>query len=178
VPISPGCRTNWSPPAGARSGCAPRAGRELRTASPRTSCAPAVPGHLRVERGGQHLALAHRHRMPSARWPAPRPRVPPAPPGSPDEHAWISDIQSGEGDIGLERVDLTTEGVAAHRHIDAAPAAPPPGPGSGIQNLGGQHDHPGARSVGRSPSRSIPRSAPAGRTPAEDGSSRSIHRLE
>ena len=52
-------------------------------------------------------------------------------------------------DVALERVDLPAEGVAPHGHIDRLRAAAASRPGNaGIEDLGGQQDHPGARTVG------------------------------
>jgi len=70
----------------------------------------------------------------------------PLDPRRPDEHgthrlaAHPSDVE-----VGLEGVDLTTEGVAPHRDVEAVEMH---GIRGGVQDVGGQQDHAGAGPVG------------------------------
>ena len=52
-------------------------------------------------------------------------------------------------EIALKRIDLAAKGVATHRHIDCLERDGGAALDAGIQNLGGQQDHPGTRAVGR-----------------------------
>ena len=54
----------------------------------------------------------------------------------------------GEVEVGLERVDLAAEGVAAHGDVDGAEAALV---GPAVEDLGAEEDHPGAGAEGGQP---------------------------
>src|SRR5262245_38480832 len=100
---------------------------------------PRVVGQLRMERGDEEAPLAREHRMPvdlrqdldslsdvfdprrADEHGAQRPRVP------------EKLRQPGDVEVGLERRDLTSEGIAAHADVDEA------------QVVAVEHDHPGAR---------------------------------
>ena len=60
---------------------------------------------------------------------------------------WTSAELEADLDVVLEGVDLTSEGVAAHGHVDAAERQRLTARHPGVQDLGGQQDHPGTRSV-------------------------------
>src|SRR3954471_7676649 len=62
-------------------------------------------------------------------------------PGRPDEHGMHRFVQPAEADVALERVDLASEGVAPHGHVDAADAHLV---GGAVEHPVGQQDHAGA----------------------------------
>src|SRR3954454_12710868 len=68
-------------------------------------------------------------------------------PRSTDEHAWRG-ATSGPFDRPFERVDLTAEGIAPHRHIDATDERLVI---DAVDDAVRQQDHPGTRSVSRQP---------------------------
>ena len=108
----------------------------------------AVAGHLGMKRRRQHLALPHRDDVVGG--PAQHPHVgtDPLHPRRPDEHRVHRAVQPFELDVALEGVDLSTEGVAPHRHIDALQRCGVTARNTGIEDLAGQQDHSGARTVG------------------------------
>lgn len=70
-------------------------------------------------------------------------------PGGPDEQRVEgAALQAVDGNGRLERRTLAAEGVAAHRHVDPADGPLPVGTS---QDTVGEHDHPGAGSVGGHP---------------------------
>ena len=64
-------------------------------------------------------------------------------PRRPDEHRVHRTVEPVEHDVILERIDLTAKGVAAHRHIDRLQRRGLASGNAGIEDLGGQQDHPG-----------------------------------
>ncbi len=60
-------------------------------------------------------------------------------------------IKTRERDIAFKRVDLASESVAPHRHIDPAQWQRLASSDTGVEDLAGQHDHPRARAIGRKP---------------------------
>ena len=79
---------------------------------------PAVPGHLRVERGGQDRALADCHDVLAGAGQHLNLRAHPLDPGGADEDRVDGAVEAGEVDVALERIDLAAECVPAHRHVD------------------------------------------------------------
>ncbi len=116
---------------------------------------PPVAGQLRVERSGQHAPLPNRH-DPTARPPSRRHVGDPGQylnagtsllhPGGADEHR-PDDITGYPGDveISLEGVNLATERIAAHHHVQRGelslirPTA---------EDFPSEQDHARARAVG------------------------------
>src|SRR3954470_11444027 len=68
-------------------------------------------------------------------------------PRSTDEHPWRA-AATGPLDRSFERVDLTAESVAAHRHVDATDEGLVV---DAVDDAVRQQDHPGARAVGGQP---------------------------
>ncbi len=62
--------------------------------------------------------------------------------------AWNGWSEPVDVEVGLEGVDLATEGVAAHGEVDHAEG---PLVGPTVEHVGGQQDHPGAGAEGRHP---------------------------
>src|SRR3954464_712839 len=111
-----------------------------------------VPGDLGVERRREQVALPHRD-DPTRGGPGLdlgehahlRPDV--LDPGRPDEHRTHRlAVDTLEGEVLLEALDLAAERVAADRHVDPAERLLP---GDGIQDAFRQEDHPGAGPVRR-----------------------------
>ena len=81
--------------------------------------------------------------------------------------AWNGPPSSaGDGEVGLEGVDLAAEGVAAHGDVDGAEAALV---GPAVEDLGAEQDHPGAGAERRHARRRGAR--PAGSNSPDDSSS-------
>jgi hypothetical protein len=73
---------------------------------------PPVAGHLRVKRGGQHLALAHRDGMPGGRRQQLDTRTDPLHPRRSDEHRMHRLVGTDKSGVPFKRVDLTSKSVA------------------------------------------------------------------
>ena len=67
----------------------------------------------------------------------------PLDPRRPDEHRVYRTVEPVEHDVILERIDLTAESVAAHRHVDRLQRCGLASGNAGVEDLGGQQDHPG-----------------------------------
>ena len=83
---------------------------------------PGLAVDLRVEGGAEQVALLARRRRgrPAASASAPRLRADPGDQRRPDEVACTGAVEAVDVEVGLERVDLVAEGVAAHRDVEAA----------------------------------------------------------
>src|SRR4051794_30833874 len=94
---------------------------------------PRVAGELRVECGDEEAPLARQHRMPVdlGQHLDARPRL--LDPRGADEDGAQRPLVAGDGEVGLERRDLTPEGVPTHGDVDEA------------EVVAVEHDHPGAR---------------------------------
>src|SRR4051794_18186938 len=110
-----------------------------------------VPGDLGVERRREQVALPHRDDPTCG-----RPgldlgqdlhlRRNLLDPGRTDEHGTHRlAVHALEAEVLLEALHLAPEGVAAHRHVDAAEGLLPR---DGVHDPVGEQDHPGARAVG------------------------------
>ena len=115
---------------------------------------PVVPGHLRVERGREQVALPDRDDPTGGRTALdPASTSTPAPTSS-THGARMNTARTGvrrlrrsrHVQVLLEGVDLPAEGVAPHRDVETAEGLLV---GPGVGDAVGQHDHPGARAVGR-----------------------------
>ena len=73
----------------------------------------------------------------------------PLDPRRPDEHRVHRTVEPVERDVILERIHLAAKGVAPHRHIDRLERRGLAPGGAGVEDLGGQQDHPRTRPVGR-----------------------------
>lgn len=67
------------------------------------------------------------------------------PRGADEDRPHRAVVEPGEVEVGLEGIDLTTEGIAAHRHIDAVQRLHI---GARVEHLGGEQDHARAGTVG------------------------------
>ena len=108
-----------------------------------------VSGHFRVESSGKHRPLTHRDDMLAGPGQHLNIGSDPLDPGGADEHRTDQTVKAAEVDIALKGVNLAAEGVAAHRHIDGPQRGCLPAGLAGVENLTGQQDHSGARTVGR-----------------------------
>ena len=66
-----------------------------------------------------------------------------------DEHCVHVTVEAFEGKVALKRINLAAKGVATHSHIDGLERDGGAALDAGVQNFGGQQDHPCARAVGR-----------------------------
>ncbi len=113
-----------------------------------------IAGDLGVERGREDRALPHGHDVVGGgafRHPGQDVHTGPDPldPRRADEHrADRIAVDAGEVEVGLERVHLTSEGVAPHRHVEPVEVLRI---GAGVEHLAREQDHPGTRAVGRHP---------------------------
>src|SRR3954468_20201681 len=103
-----------------------------------------VAGQLRMECRGQQRPLAHRDDSIGRAGEHLDTVAAVLDPRSSDEHAVQRRlaVDAGEGDVALPRVDLSAEGVATHRHVDAPYRHLVRG---AVQDTIGEQDHPRAR---------------------------------
>ena len=94
---------------------------------------PRVVGQLRVERGDEEPALAREHRPAVDLGEHLDVRADLLDPRRADEDRPQRLVLAGHLEVGLERRDLASEGVAPHRDVDQP------------EVVAVEHDHPGAR---------------------------------
>src|SRR5919199_1780591 len=114
-----------------------------------------VPGDLGVERRREQVPLPHRHdptfgsrplhrRDPGEHLDVGRHLLDPG--GADEDRPHLAALHAGEGQVLLEALDLPAEGVAAHRHVDAAERLLPL---DGVDDAVREEDHARARAVRR-----------------------------